>query len=310
MEEASVAPLDYSLWSQVLQHSKAHSMRGVDGWGFAELRLIPKAFVDILLLLFQWCEKVQAWPKVFSVWLVILLRKVPMGILPWSSVRPISVAATLYRVWSKMRTRQLLAHARTLASVTVQPCLSTRSIWGIQVELAAELFVQGCCLFRWVVADYSEMALIFSYADNWEIVVDQPESLQDLIVVLDRMTQVCLLPVAPAKCWTWALKASDRSKLKNCELSGQKVPVKTTGCCLGADMSYSFRVAATTRNQRVAAGHKRLLRLRGVPTTRFRKCRLVLGGVFPQALHACDLSPFLGGCVQRSSRHSMLRVLV
>lgn len=370
VEGVSVEPLDYSLWLQVLQHSKAHSMRGVDGWGFAELRLIPKAFVDILLLLFQWCEKVQAWPKVFSVWLVILLRKVPTGILPWSSVRPISVAATLYRVWSKMRTRQLLAHARTLASVTVQPCLSTRSIWGIQVELAAELFVQGkspcgvvldlikafnvvcraflqalmvrlgfpkeivdawfasmnclsrqtlvagavygdsssttgipegdpmsilgmyalCCLFRWVVADYSARALIFSYADNWEIVVDQPEALQDLIVVLDRMTQVCLLPVAPSKCWTWALKASDRSKLKNCELSGQKVPVKTTGCRLGADMSYSFRVAATTRNQRVAAGHKRLLRLRGIPTSRFRKCRLVLGGVFPQALHACEAS--------------------
>ena len=55
-------------------------------------------------------------------------------------------------------------------------------------------------------------------------------------------------------------------------------------------MSYSFRVAAATRNQRVAAGHKRLLRLRGIPTTRFRKCRLVLGGVFPQALHACEAS--------------------
>ena len=251
-------------------------MKGVDGWGFAELRLIPKAFVDILLLLFQWFEKVQAWPKVFSIWLVILLRKVPTGTLPWSSVRPISVAATLYRVWSKMRTRQLLAHARTLASVTVQPCLSTRSIWGIQVELAAELFVQGkspcgvvldlikafnvvcraflqalmvrlgfprevvdawfasmhslsrqtliagavygdsssttgipegdpmsilgmfalCCLFREVVADYSVRALIFSYADNWEIVVDQPESLQDLIVVLDRIAHRVKLPIS------------------------------------------------------------------------------------------------------------------
>ena len=64
VEEVSVAPLDYSLWLQVLQHSKANSMKGVDGWGFAELRLIPKAFVDILLLLFQWCEKVKAWPKV------------------------------------------------------------------------------------------------------------------------------------------------------------------------------------------------------------------------------------------------------
>ena len=72
----------------------------------------------------------------------ILLRKVPDGILPWSSVRPISVAATLYRTWAKMRTQQLLDNARTLSTATVQPCLSTRSIWGIQVELTAEFLKQ------------------------------------------------------------------------------------------------------------------------------------------------------------------------
>lgn len=266
-----------------------------------------------------------------------------------------------------MRTHQLLEHARSLASVTVQPCLSTRSIWGIQVELAAELFVQGrspcgvvldlitafcvvcraflralmarlgfpaevvdawfasmrglsrqtliagavygdsssstegdpmsilgmfalCCLFREVVADQNSQALVFSYADNWEVVVDNTESLQAILCALDRMTHVCFLPVAPAKCWTWALKASDRAQVKSCELAEQKVPTKTTGCCLGADMSYSFRIAAATRNQRVACGHRRLLRLRGIPTSRFRKCRLVLGGVFPKALHACEAS--------------------
>lgn len=129
VDQVPVLPLDYSLWAHVLQKSKANSMKGVDGWGFAELRLIPKAFVEVLLLLFQWFEKVQTWPKVFSIWLVILLRKVPVGVLPWSSVRPISVAATLYRVWSKMRAHQLLEHARTLASVTVQH-VSQRAPFG------------------------------------------------------------------------------------------------------------------------------------------------------------------------------------
>ena len=31
-----------------------------------------------------------------------------------------------------------MQHARTLATSTVRPCLSTRSIWGFQVELIAE----------------------------------------------------------------------------------------------------------------------------------------------------------------------------
>lgn len=161
VDQVPALPLDYTLWTHVLRKSKANSMKGVDGWGFAELRLIPKAFVDILLL-FQWFEQVQTWPKVFNVWFAILLRKVPVGILPWSSIRPISVAVTLYRVWSKMRTHQLLEHARTLASVTVQPCLSTCSIWGIQVELVAELFVQGRSPCG-VVLD------LIKYLSSWEV---------------------------------------------------------------------------------------------------------------------------------------------
>lgn len=38
-----------------------------------------------------------------------------------------------------------------------------------------------CCLFREVVANQSVRALVFSYADNWEVVVDDTESLQDIL---------------------------------------------------------------------------------------------------------------------------------
>ena len=46
------------------------------------------------------------------------------------------------------------------------------------------------------------------------------------------MTSVCLLPVAPSKCWS----AADRKVLRGITLAGQKIPVKITGCCLGADI--------------------------------------------------------------------------
>ena len=138
VEPPPLAPLDYSLWVRVLKSSKATSTRGVDGWSFAELQLIPRPFVEVLLQLFNWFEQIQAWPQLFRTWLVVLLRKVPDGIASWGAVRPISVAATLYRMWAKMRTQHLLSHARDLATTTVRPCLSTRSIWGIQVEVIAE----------------------------------------------------------------------------------------------------------------------------------------------------------------------------
>ena len=370
VQPAPTLPLDYDLWTKVLKGSKASSMRGVDGWSFSELKLVPRAFVEVLLHLFSWFEQIKEWPRVFNIWLVVLLRKVATGILPWSSVRPISVAATLYRTWAKMRTQQLLVHARSLATATVQPCLSTRSIWGIQVELTAEFLAQErfpcgvvldlikafnvvcrpflealmirlgfpvivvqawfasmkgltrqplvagsvfgssssttgipegdpisilgmfslCCLFREVVRTQEPLAVPFSYADNWEVVAGDVQALIGILEALDRMTTVCLLPVAPSKCWTWAFAKTDRKVLGSCSLAGQRVPVRKTGCCLGADMAYSYQLAAATRNGRVSSGHKRLLRLRGLPTSRFRKCRLILGGVYPHALHACEAS--------------------
>ena len=145
-----------------------------------------------------------------------------------------------------------------------------------------------CCLFRAVVGRQEPLAIPFSYADNWEVVVGNVQSLAGFVQALDRMTTVCLLPVAPSKCWTWAFNAADRKVLREVTLAGQRVPVKVSGCCLGADMAYSYRIAAAKRNDRVSSGHKRLLRLRGIPTSRFRKCHLILGGVYPHALHACE----------------------
>ncbi len=53
-------------------------------------------------------------------------------------------------------------------------------------------------------------------------------------------------------------------------------------------MSYCYKVAAATRNERVSKGHRRLMRVRGLPTSRFRNRRLVLSSVFPQCLHAAE----------------------
>ena len=370
VQAAPLVPLDFSLWSRVLKTSKPHSMRGVDGWSFAELKLIPQGFVDVLLQLFHWCEQTCMWPKVFQTWLVVLLRKVPTGIVSWSSVRPISVAATLYRMWSKMRAAQLMEHARTLATSTVRPCLSTRSIWGFQVELIAEflsnsispcglvldlikafnvvcrpflealmlrlgfqptivlawfsclrglsrqalvagavfgtshsttgipegdpLSVVGmyalCCLFKVVVMAQDATTFTFTYADNWEVIAGACGSLMKILGEIDRMSSICRLPIAPSKCWTWSFQRHVRRQLASCTLDGKTVPVRLTGCCLGADMAYSFKKAASTRNGRVASGHRRLLRLQGLPISKYRKCRLILGGVFPHALHACEAS--------------------
>ena len=86
-----------------------------------------------------------------------------------------------------------------------------------------------CCLFREVVRTTEPLAVPFSYADNWEVVAGDVQALIGILEALDKMTTVCLLPVAPSKCWTWAFAKTDRKVLGSCSLAGQRVLVKETG---------------------------------------------------------------------------------
>ena len=45
---------------------------------------------------------------------------------------------------------------------------------------------------------------------------------------------------------------------------------------LGADIAYCLRKAARVRNERISKGHKRLVRLAGLPLSRVHKQRMLL----------------------------------
>ena len=129
-------------WQSALGRAKAASMRGTCGWSVTELRCLPEEAVLPLLRIFTQVERGMPWPKQLQQWLVILLRK-EEGIPEWSSVRPISVASVVYRVWSRIRTRQLLMMLQCSALPTVGPRLSTRSLWGFVADYVAEEMYAG-----------------------------------------------------------------------------------------------------------------------------------------------------------------------
>ena len=112
-------------------------MRGTCGWSVGELRLLPEKAVLPLLRLFATVGKGGCWPKQLQTWLLVLLRK-EEGIPTWKSVRPISVASVVYRVWARIRTSQLLQLCHEQALPTVGPRLSTRSLWGYVANFVAE----------------------------------------------------------------------------------------------------------------------------------------------------------------------------
>ena len=132
-------------------------------------------------------------------------------------------------------------------------------------------------------------ALVCTYADNWEAVCSHPDVLSKLLSVLGPFLNGLNLPINPQKCWTWSLDPEHRKQLRTLRWDGEQCfPVKLQARELGADISYCLRKAARVRNQRIAAGHQRLLRLAGLPLPRLCKQRLLFSGIFPQTLHASE----------------------
>ena len=127
-----------------------------------------------------------------------------------------------------------------------------------------------------------------TYADNWEILTARPQVLLKALEAIEFLLDSFRLPVAVSKCWTWAVRASGRKTFRSFQLFQQPLPVKLSARELGADLSYCYKRAAKVQNSRVKSGHRRFLKLAGLPVPIWRKTRLLLSGVFPHTLHAAE----------------------
>ena len=92
-------------------------MRGADGWSIQELSWLSDEFTSLLLLIFQEAERLRIWPEQLTTWVLVLLRKGDDPCPGWSMIRPITVASVCYRIWSCVRTGQLMSHARSILSL-------------------------------------------------------------------------------------------------------------------------------------------------------------------------------------------------
>ena len=154
------------------------------------------------------------------------------------------------------------------------------------------LSVVGMFVFAFAYSSFISVqvppALVATYADNWEILTDRPRTLRNALEATELFLESFRLPVAVSKCWTWAVRPTDRKTLRSFQLFQQNLPVKLSARELGADLSYCYKKAAKVRNARVKSGHRRLLKLAGLPVPIWRKTRLLLSSVFPHTLHAAE----------------------
>lgn len=106
-------PLTRELWRASLKGVKAKSARGADGFSTRDYQLLDHQILDWLLMILRSIENGNQWPEQWSVSKVTVLGK---GSKPKSplDIRPITILPKVYRLWSRLRSLEVLRHLHTL----------------------------------------------------------------------------------------------------------------------------------------------------------------------------------------------------
>lgn len=92
-------------WMDAIATAKATSSPGVDGFTFQELKLLPKSLISSLIKYVGQLDKFPAY--------LMLARTIPLPKkqqLSAENSRPITILATLYRLWGRVCGQRCIRH--------------------------------------------------------------------------------------------------------------------------------------------------------------------------------------------------------
>ena len=117
--------------------------RGVDGVSHQDLLHLPSSFEASLLTLLERVEKGEGWPQQTRFGVVQAIAKVD-GAHEVSTFRPVVVLSLLYRTWSSLRSRQLLAQLvphlpdGQVGFVPGQEAMNIWAMWMAMIDLCCQ----------------------------------------------------------------------------------------------------------------------------------------------------------------------------
>ena len=115
-------PITVEEWTHAVRQKKIHSATGPDGIARADLLFMPHQCKAQLLKLINDIEEGLAWPSQLQVGLVSALEKRESA-QTVADYRPICILSFVYRVWSSIRTKQIL---KWLDSITPDSLIGSR----------------------------------------------------------------------------------------------------------------------------------------------------------------------------------------
>ena len=126
-----------SLWKDAIKSIKSKTATGVCGWTADELKGLPDNTLLDLIEVFRRYTK-DGFPQWFMQARVIPLAKKPQATDPKFS-RPITILSLLYRLWSRVVTRQILQNWTDKLPVSITGFLPGRSPGKLLYELQFRL---------------------------------------------------------------------------------------------------------------------------------------------------------------------------
>eukprot|EP00438_Fugacium_kawagutii_P028667 Skav214045 [mRNA] locus=scaffold2017:257190:261209:+ [translate_table: standard] len=352
-----------SQWRSTVRQKKSKGAMGPDGITKEDMLNLHSHEVAAFLQLFQAIEHQRtAWPSTMLVGLISALEKRSTALLP-QHYRPITVLSYAYRIWSSIRSKQLLRHLDGVCPASLignRPKKAASDIWWqIALELedlgqsghdASGLVTDVCKAFnvlprciiqaialkcgipkhfiicwhsamerlerRFVSAGgcstpvrsctgYAEgdplsvvamqlmnMALhyhfqgcqigaeLYSYVDNWEVVVSDPARTHASFAVIEQFARDVELALDKQKTFAWALNATSRKSLRD-----QGYEVQLHAPDLGGQMVYCRKRVMQTIKARLVEHQTLWHWMRRSPAPDSHKLKLLPVVAWTRCLH-------------------------
>ena len=134
-ENFDLPPMTYEIWMQAVKKKKTRAATGPDGLSKEDLLRMPKPLTMAMLSLFEQIETSDCpWPSQWMHGYVHLLKKA-VDAAHVSQFRPITLFALPYRVWSSIRTAQILHKLMDLIPSQCYGSIPGRSASHMWMEL-------------------------------------------------------------------------------------------------------------------------------------------------------------------------------
>ena len=99
--------MSVSALQETIRRMASNSACGPDGWRAGELKALPEAMLERLVVMLTVVESSGRWPEALATGFISLIPK-GEGAAP-EKLRPISVMSVVYRAWAATRLRELVA---------------------------------------------------------------------------------------------------------------------------------------------------------------------------------------------------------